>query len=130
MDESLRRLTEQLKAVANPVRLRVLALLGAGELCVCQVAEVLQMPASSVSEALRELRRAGFLRERKAGRWVHVSLVPEGAASPLAKALVAEAMAMPEAARDRVRLQEVKGLAIEEVCCRIQRETTGEASHV
>ena len=75
MANALKVLVEQLKAVSHPLRLRVLALLGAGELCVCQVAEVLEVPASSASEALRELRRAGFVAERKDGRWVFVSVV-------------------------------------------------------
>jgi DNA-binding transcriptional ArsR family regulator len=59
MADDLRLLVERLKAVSHPLRMRVLGLLGRGELCVCQVAEVLAVPASSVSEALRELRRAG-----------------------------------------------------------------------
>ena len=63
-----------------------------GELCVCQVAEVLQVPQSSASEALRELRRAGFIEERKEGRWVFVSLVPEVDALPLLKGILSEAM--------------------------------------
>lgn len=129
MDQPLRRLSDQLKAVANPLRLRVLALVGAGELCVCQVAETLQVPASSVSEALRELRRAGFLQERKVGRWVHVSMAPDDVASPVLKALLSEAMATPEAARDRARVLEVKGLTIDEVCRRNQPCADAEATH-
>jgi ArsR family transcriptional regulator, arsenate/arsenite/antimonite-responsive transcriptional repressor len=129
MDPSLRRLADQLKAVATALRLRVLALVGSGELCVCQVAETLQMPASSVSEALRELRRAGFLQERKVGRWVYVSTTPEEAASPLLKPLLAEAMATPEAGVDRAVAQEVKGIAIDKVCCKVRPGSHQEAAH-
>ncbi len=64
MTDDLRVLVERLKAVSHPLRLRVLALLAPGELGVCQVAETLQVPQSSVSEALKELRRAGFIVER------------------------------------------------------------------
>lgn len=127
MTQSLRQLTEQIKAAGNPLRLRVLALVGAGELCVCQVTETLGMPASSVSEALRELRRAGFLRERKEGKWVYVSVVPEGESNPILRALLAEAMATPEAAQDRMRALDVKGVAIEEVCCKVRPESREEA---
>lgn len=118
MDQGVQGLTDQLKAVANPLRLRVLALVGAGELCVCQVAATLAVPTSSVSEAIRDLRRAGLLQERKQGRWLYVSVAPDGTTPPFLPALLAEAMATPEAARDRARAQEVKGLAIEEVCGR------------
>ncbi|BDU71500.1 ArsR/SmtB family transcription factor [Mesoterricola silvestris] len=114
MADNLRSLVDQLKAVSNPLRLRVLALLGAGEVCVCQVAEALSVPASSVSEALRELRRAGFVTERKEGRWVYVS-IPEPS-SPLLASLLLEAGSLPETARDRARVMKVKGLAVQDIC--------------
>ena len=105
MANALKVLVEQLKAVSHPLRLRVLALLGAGELCVCQVAEVLEVPASSASEALRELRRAGFVAERKEGRWVFVSVVAGIGASPLLKGILDEALLLPEARRDLDRAE-------------------------
>jgi len=120
MTGDLRSMVEQLKAVSHPLRLRVLALLGSGELCVCQVAEVLQAPQASVSEALRELRRAGFVTERKEGRWVFVSVVPEAAASPLLKGILAEALPLREADQDRARAVEVKTLSIPTVCGKVQ----------
>lgn len=120
MAGDLRSMVEQLKSVSHPLRLRVLALLGSGELCVCQVAEVLQVPASSASEALRELRRAGFVTERKEGRWVFVSLVPEEDAPPLLKGILAGALPLREARQDLARAVEVKALPITGVCSKIQ----------
>jgi DNA-binding transcriptional ArsR family regulator len=127
MAEDLRSLVEQLKAVANPLRLRVLALLGSGEICVCQAAEALGMPASSVSEALRELRRNGLVAERREGRWVYVSLPAER--FPLLAAILAAAEGLPESAQDLARLAEVKGLPVQVVCQR-QRQDAPEVSHV
>jgi len=121
MANDLQSMVDQLKAVSHPLRLRVLALLGAGELCVCQVAEVLQVPASSTSEALRELRRAGFVTERKEGRWVFVSLAPEAAAPPLLKGILAGALPLREARQDLARAIEVKALLIPSVCSKVQR---------
>ncbi len=123
-------LVERLKAASHPLRLRVLALLGSGELCVCQVAEVLQVPQSSVSEALRELRRAGFVQERKEGRWVFVSLVPHSEMSPVLQGILAEARGLMEVRRDRDRATEVIALGVPAVCCKVQRSAKGEASHV
>ena len=120
MADDIRVLVEQLKAVSHPLRLRVLALLGSGELCVCQVAEVLQVPASSASEALRELRRAGFVRERREGRWVLVSLVPEAEAPPLLRGLLAGALPLAEAGRDRIRAVAVRTQPVARVCARVQ----------
>jgi len=130
MAKNLRSLVEQLKAVSHPLRLRVLALLGSGELCVCQVAEVLQVPQSSASEALRELRRAGFVNERKEGRWVFVSLVPEVDALPLLKGILFEAMGLPEVLQDGTRVEGVKALSIPVVCCKVQQGAGAEVAHV
>jgi len=124
MAHELRTLVECLKAVAHPLRLRVLSLLEPGELCVCQIAETLQVPQSSVSEALRELRRAGFVVERKDGRWVFMSLVPQDQATPFLRGLLGEAAALPEVQQDRTRAQAVKALAIPVVCSKIERETS------
>lgn len=125
MADGFRTLVERLKAVSHPIRLRVLALLETGELCVCQIAETLQVPQSSISEALRELRRAGFVLERKEGRWVFLSLVPRKQATPLLKGLLAEAGALPEVQQDRERARAVQAMAIPVVCSRVQ---TGSAS--
>jgi DNA-binding transcriptional ArsR family regulator len=127
MTDDLRSMVERLKAVAHPLRLRVLVLLGAGELCVCQVAETLQVPQSSASEALRELRRAGFVGERKEGRWVFVSLA--GAVSPLLQGLLAEAEALAEAHRDRARAVEVKALGVQAVCCKVEQAALEASRH-
>jgi ArsR family transcriptional regulator, arsenate/arsenite/antimonite-responsive transcriptional repressor len=66
----LTALVEVYKALAHPARLRILAMLRGGELCVCQITAVLGLAPSTVSAHLSELRRAGLVAERKDGRWV------------------------------------------------------------
>ena len=107
--DTLRPLVGTLKALAHPVRLRILALLRGGELCVCEVAEVLSLAPSTVSEHLTALRRSGVVREWKVGRWVHVALSDEASARPMLEALwplmvVAEA----ELAVDRAQAQALR----------------------
>ena len=68
---TLKTAVDNLKALGHPARLRMLALLKDGELCVCQVTEVLGLAPSTVSEHLSVLRRAGFIEERKEGKWVY-----------------------------------------------------------
>ena len=63
-----------LQAVAEPNRARIVALLGHGEHCVCDVGDALGLSAALVSHHLRVLRTSGLLRERRAGRWVFYSL--------------------------------------------------------
>jgi ArsR family transcriptional regulator, arsenate/arsenite/antimonite-responsive transcriptional repressor len=75
-NDALAPLVDLLKALAHPVRLRILALLRRDELCVCQITQVLGLPLSTASEHLTELRRAGLLAERREGRWVFYRLGP------------------------------------------------------
>ena len=59
----------------NETRLRMLYVLWqAGELCVCDLAEAVGAPESSVSHALRLLRTAGIVRNRRAGRMIYYAL--------------------------------------------------------
>ncbi len=61
-------------ALGHPARLRVVAMLQGGELCACQITEVLGLASSTVSAHLKELKRARLLIERKDGRWVYYGL--------------------------------------------------------
>jgi ArsR family transcriptional regulator len=63
------------KALAHPVRVRILAMLRGGELCVCQLNAVIGLAPSTISAHLAELKDAGMIGERKEGRWVHYRLV-------------------------------------------------------
>ena len=66
-----------LKAMGHPVRLRILALLRNGELCVCQITALLALANSTVSAHLADLKRAGLVSKRKEGRWVFYRLADE-----------------------------------------------------
>jgi ArsR family transcriptional regulator, arsenate/arsenite/antimonite-responsive transcriptional repressor len=79
----LAQTTATLRVLAHPARLRLLAMLRSGGLCVCQAAAVLGSPVSTVSEHLGELKRAGLLAERRQGRWVTYSLDVAAEASDL-----------------------------------------------
>lgn len=63
------------RVLGDPGRVRMLAaLLEAGELCVCDLAAVVDMAESSVSHSLRLLRTAGIVRHRRSGRQVFYRL--------------------------------------------------------
>ena len=69
------RLADLFKMLGDPTRTRLLcALLEGGELCVCDLAESVGVPESSVSHALRLLRTAGIVRNRRDGRMIYYSL--------------------------------------------------------
>lgn len=68
-------LAELFRLLGEPTRARILyALLEAGELCVCDLAATVEASETSVSHALRLLRTAGVVRNRREGRNVHYSL--------------------------------------------------------
>jgi DNA-binding transcriptional ArsR family regulator len=69
-----RQMVAAAKAVGHPTRLRILAMLQPGEMCVCQLSAILQAAASTVSGHLNDLRRSGLVVEKKVGKLVYYSL--------------------------------------------------------
>ena len=67
------------KAVADENRARILMFLREGELCVCQVIEMLRLAPSTVSKHLDILSRAGLIEPRRDGRWMYYRLTTHGA---------------------------------------------------
>jgi ArsR family transcriptional regulator len=66
-----------LKALAEPIRLRLIEVLGNGERCVCELTSELGMAQSKLSFHLKVLKEAGLLNAREDGRWVYYSLEPQ-----------------------------------------------------
>ena len=62
------------RAFADPTRLRILNLLRLGEICVCDLMVALQLPQAKTSRHLAYLRKAGLVRTRRDGQWMHYSL--------------------------------------------------------
>ena len=72
------RLAEWFRVMSDPTRTRILyALLEAGELCVCDLAAVVEATETSTSHALRWLRTAGIVRARRSGRMMYYALADE-----------------------------------------------------
>lgn len=67
------------KALSDENRVRVLLMLREGELCLCQIIEVLGLAPSTVSKHVELLRRAGLVSRRKEGRWHYYQLAGRGA---------------------------------------------------
>jgi ArsR family transcriptional regulator len=82
-------LSSVLKALADPMRLRVLSLIAAhegGEACVCDLTEPIGLSQPTVSHHLKVLTDAGFLSRSKRGVWAYYRLVP-GALDAVARTL-------------------------------------------
>jgi ArsR family transcriptional regulator len=65
-------------ALSDERRLRILAALHGGELCVCDLQDELGMAQSLLSFHLKALRDAGLVAVRRNGRWAHYSINSEG----------------------------------------------------
>ena len=68
------KLLDALKALSDETRLRIINLLYEGELCVCDVMEVLQISQAKASRHLIYLKNAGLAKDRKVAQWAYYSL--------------------------------------------------------
>jgi len=64
----------QAKAISDPTRIRMLKLLEGGELCVCEIMEVLNLVQSTASKHLNILKMSGLVESRKGGTWSYYRL--------------------------------------------------------
>lgn len=62
------------RAFADPTRLRILNLLSSGELCVCDVVEILRLPQPTISRHLSSLRSAGLVDVTRNWKFAHYRL--------------------------------------------------------
>lgn len=80
MPETQSQVSRMFRALADPIRLRILAVLEDGELCVGDLVSVLKLPQPTVSRHLAYLRRSGLVRVRKSGPWAHYTLTAANSA--------------------------------------------------
>ena len=117
--DQLASLEDLFKALGDRTRLRILALLAAGEVCVCNIHESLKLPQPTVSRHLAYLRRTGLVETRREGVWMHYRLAPP--AERLAGAIVDAALHavghVPMAGADRRKLAKVAGLDVRTAAC-------------
>jgi DNA-binding transcriptional ArsR family regulator len=69
--------TDTVKALAEPVRWRIVELLATEELCVCHLVEELDIPQPLVSHHLKVLRDAGLVESERFRYWTYYRLRPE-----------------------------------------------------
>lgn len=76
-DEQAEKITPLLKAIADPVRLRLLSLVAShvnGEACVCDLNDAFDLSQPTISHHLKVLHEAGLLDRSKRGVWVYYNL--------------------------------------------------------
>lgn len=78
-EASAAELAQVFKALGDPVRLRLVSLIGArqgGAVCVCDLTSAFDLTQPTISHHLRVLREAGIIDSERRGTWVYYRLVP------------------------------------------------------
>lgn len=73
----MEKLGKLFRALADETRLRIYLLLLKGELCVCELVDILNMEQSRISHSLRILREASLIDDRREGKWIIYSVNAE-----------------------------------------------------
>ncbi len=99
------------KALSDKTRVRALMSVVDGELCLCQIIELLGLAPSTVSKHMHVLQQAGLVERRKAGRW-HFYRLADSTGSPAAqralKWVVAELRNEPMIVADAKKIRQVR----------------------
>ena len=112
-------------ALSDEGRLRTLLALRHGELCVCQITELLGLAASTVSKHISLLREAGLVESRKVGRWIYCRLAGDEASPAVRDALrwsTEHLVNDPKAYQDQRLLRAILAEPPEELCKRQAKE--------
>ena len=107
------------KAMADGSRLRILMALRSGELCVCQIIELLGLAPSTVSKHMTILRQAHLVEARKDGRWMYYRLANRQAARSVRDVLTwlgRNLADTPEIVRDNKHLEKILRIDREALC--------------
>jgi ArsR family transcriptional regulator, arsenate/arsenite/antimonite-responsive transcriptional repressor len=114
MTDQMAGLERVCRALADRTRLRILALLTTGEICVCHLHETLRVPQPTVSRHLAYLRRAGLVATRKDGLWVHYRLadLPDPVLRTVRDAVTHALWHLAAVQRDAKRLSKATACAV------------------
>ncbi|TNY35920.1 ArsR/SmtB family transcription factor [Thermomonospora catenispora] len=78
-EEEAGELAPLFKAIADPVRLRLLSLIAChrdGEVCVCELTDAFELTAPTISHHLKVLKQAGLVDSERRGTWVYYRIDP------------------------------------------------------
>ncbi|MBU0679428.1 MAG: metalloregulator ArsR/SmtB family transcription factor [Verrucomicrobia bacterium] len=110
------------KALSDANRTRILCAVRDGELCVCQLIELLGLAPSTVSKHLSILRQASLIQSRKNGRWVYYSLPSKRKLPMLGRITTMVFQTLentPEIKADNAKLKKIRKMDMEKLCRRI-----------
>jgi ArsR family transcriptional regulator len=106
IEDIMKEMAKFFKALSEEARLRILGLLCKGELCVCDLMAVLDLPQSTISRHLSYLTNAGWLAGERRGVWMYYRLLKDGSdlQQDLVAVLIKHLAKFPAVAWDQERL--------------------------
>lgn len=121
----MKELLKSFKSLSDETRLRILKLLERGELCVCDIVASLDQIQPKVSFHLNVLKEAGFIKDRKQGKWIHYSIDDSDMFKRFLVLSVLEKASGTLVKEDRKRLaafiklkeKKVVGIKTKKICC-------------
>lgn len=111
MSNQTEQLATQLKALAEPVRMRLVALCRQGECSVSELTEVIGLSQPRVSQHLKQLCEAGILRKFRDGKWVFYRVTARRSSDSASRRRLLELIPVEEPVfrQDHSRLRELRG---------------------
>ncbi len=112
------------KALSDEGRVRALSALLGGELCVCQLIELLDLAPSTVSKHMAVLYQAGLAEVRKDGRWSYYRAADDSDSPPVRAAMrmLEDSLKKdPVILADRKRLRSIRRMPLDDLCAHYQK---------
>lgn len=115
----MREVMAVVKALADETRMRILMALRPGDICVCQIVELLGLAPSTVSKHMTILKHARLVESRKQGRWMFYRLADKNV--PVAAGRMTVLMAEllngdPRLRQDARQLKQILKMDRDELC--------------
>ena len=113
-----------LKALSDENRVRILCALDEGELCVCQLIELLKLAPSTVSKHLSIMKTARLVESRKEGRWIYYRLATKGRmpeTRKLVRIVLSSIGGTWQIREDRKKLAVIKKMDTDKLCASLMK---------
>lgn len=102
---SLPECAQMFKAIGDETRIRILGLLRHGELCVCDIMEVLKLPQSTASRHLAYLRNSNWVNGTRRGKWMYYRLCEDTFEKSVSRSIIEFLSSIPQILDDYRNLQ-------------------------
>jgi ArsR family transcriptional regulator, arsenate/arsenite/antimonite-responsive transcriptional repressor len=114
--KSLKKQSEIFKSLSEPNRIRIIKMLQERSLCVCEITEILQLAASTVSKHLSILKNSGFIVDEKDNKWINYRINPNPDDPGILSALFSVKLMMEDDETIKKDRQKMRTVNREELC--------------